>query len=569
MKQQAQAIGSVINLFKSRLQPICKKYWITIVIFLLAPYLVLIPLFQYETWCGGHDADGTIFNAWSMVKTLREWPHLPICWQPDNCGFRGNPYWSFYQPISNIAIYLISLFTSLIDSNYLFLAMKLAVYVSFLISEIGMFFLLKTIFKNSSSVNLISAYGAIIYLLSPYRFIDLYSRNAYSELWVFPWMPFYMLGFYKLFFEGDKKGWILIAITTPCLFLSHLMPSFIFILIVHLSFLIFLIVKRNPIGYIKENKSIFLWWLIANLAGGILSSFYIFPAMNVIKYLNGDIIGFDRVSLDNILNHISWCYDLLNISNFKGSWQVGQLFLISFAVLNFLIFTRKKSPLKDLMLYLSISVIVTFVFLVSRTLWQHLPHFFYNLQFSWRLFLVYSLFCSIIVALIVSELNIKIPVLIIMLLFHFYTGERFLHYGSDDRIAKHYDVESWLNGHYRKDYTTTNNYSPHSILPKTTDPVLFNFKHADEVGTNEKYSNTFLFNLRPGVSILSHFRKGNIFTYEFLADSPSFLIFKQYFYPSWKLYIDSKKSDGLYLAEQGFIGFEVPKGRHTIRLQSN
>jgi len=447
--------------------------------------------------------------------------------------------------------------------------MKLAVYVSFLISEIGMYFLLKTIFKNSSSANLISTYGAIIYLLSPYRFIDLYSRNAYSELWVFPWMPFYMLGFYKLFFEGDKRGWIFIALATPCLLLSHLIPSFIFILIVHLSFLIFLTVKRNLIGYIKENRNIFLWWFIANSVGGILSSLYIFPAMNVIKYLNGDIIGFDRVSLDNILNHISWCYDLLNISNFKGSWQVGQLFLVSFVVLNFLIFTRKQSPLKDLMLYLSISVIITFVFLMSRTLWQHLPPFFYNLQFSWRLFLVYSLFCSIIVALIVSELNIKIPVLIIMLLFHFYTGERFLHYGGDDRIAKHYDVESWLNGHYRKDYTTTNNYSPHSILPKTTEPVLFNFKHADEVGTNEKYSNTFLFNLSPSVSILSHFRKGNIFTYEFLADSSTFLIFKQYFYPSWKLYIDSKKSDGLYLAEQGFIGFEVPKGRHIIKLQSN
>ena len=529
-----------------------------------------MPLFKYETWPGGHDSNGTIFNAWSMVETLRKDFHLPLLWQADNCGFKGNPYWAFYQPFSCFVIYLISLLASTVQDNYFFPSMKWAVYASFLISEITMFFLLKTISKDSEIKNLVSGYGALIYLLAPYRFIDLYSRNAYAELWVFPWMPLYLLGFYKLFFSKELSGWYLIAISTPLLFFSHLMPSFFFILIVHLGFLLSLLFQKRFFLFINQNLHIIFWWFISNVIGIILSSFYVFPAINVVKSINGDIIGFDRVSLGNVLEHISWCYAMLDLSNFKGAWQVGQLYLLSFVVLIFLIFfTKRTMQHKDFIIFLCMSTLVTFIFLMSRTLWEHLPKVLYSLQFSWRLFTAYSFLCSVIVALLVNELKIKIPILILLLLFHFYTGERFLHYGSEDVVAKHFDAESWLNGHYRQNYTTLNNYSPHSILPKTSEPVFFSFDHADEIGTNEKFSNTYLLNLKPGVNILSYEHRGNTFVYELLLDNPAFIIFKQYFYPTWELYIDLKRSKNLYLTDFGYVGFEVPTGRHIIRLRSN
>ena len=545
-----------------------KKYIFLSIIFLSSSYFVLIPFLKYETWLGGHDSTGTIFNAWSMVKTLREDFHLPLYWQPDNCGYKGNPYWAFYQPLSYAMVYFSSIFTSLFDRNYLFSALKLAVYLSFLISEIGMYFLLRSIFRDSKIREFVSVYGAIIYLLSPYRFIDLYSRNAYSELWVFPWMPLYFLGFYKLFFLKEKNGWILITISTPLLVFSHLMPSFFFILIVTVGFLFFKLIQRNLLNFFKEDKLQIIWWFIGSMAGGAISLLYILPAMNVIKYINGDIMGFDRVSLDNVLNHISWCYDMLDLLNFKGSWQVGQTFLISFFVLNFLLLTKRKSHNVNLMVFLNILVIITFVFLMSRILWAHVPAILYSLQFSWRLFLIYSFFCSIILALLINELNLRIPILILILAFHFYTGERFLHYGGEDIVAKYYDVESWLNTLYKKHFTTTNNYSPRSILPKTSNPVFFNFDHADQLGDNERYSNTYLMNLKPGINILSHEHLGNTFIYELSLDCASFLIFKQFFYPSWELYIDSKKSD-IYLTEKGYIGFEVPKGKHIVKIRSN
>ena len=564
-----QTTEDVTKKLKISILDFIKNYGLIGAVFVIAPIIVLMPLFNYETWCAGHDSDGTIFNAWTMVRTLREWPHFPISWQPDNCGFKGNPYWSFYQPLSNIMIYFTSLITSLFDSNYIFSAMKGAVYISFLISEIAMFMLISCILKDSQRKNLISTFTAIVYLCAPYRFIDLYSRNAYSELWVFPWMPFYLLGIYKLFFLKEKKGWIYIAFATPCLFWSHLMPSFFFIMIIHLGFLFYLLVKRNLKNYIVENKNILFWWFISNLIGITLAGFYVFPAMSVIKFLNGDIIGFDRVSLNNVLDHIKWCFDMLDLGNFKGAWQVGQLYLIAFIILNLFLFTKKKSRYSDFMIFLNTSLIITFIFLMSRTLWEHLPPILYGLQFSWRLFVVYSVLASIVVALLVNELDIKIPILVILFIFHYYTGERFLHYGGKDVVANLFNVESWINDLYGNNFTTTNNYSPHSILPKTTEPVLFNFKHADETGTNERFSNTFLVNPKPGINILSHERIGNKFIYNLLLDSSSYIVFKQYFFPSWELYIDSKKSNNIYLADQGFIGLDLPKGYHKIEIRSN
>lgn len=540
-------------------------------VFFAAAVYVLFPMFKYESWPSGHDSTGTVFNSWTMIKALRENFHFPLIWQPENCGFKGNPYWAFYQPLSYFTVYLVSAVSAFFSSDYVFWGLKGATFLSFFISEVTMFFLLREIFKESKKKNLIATFGSLIYLLSPYRFIDLYSRNAYSELWVFPWMPLYFLGFYKLLFLKEKNGVYFLIISTPLLFLSHLMPSFFFLLIVNSGFIVFLILKRSLKTYIKENSKIIIYWFIGNLIGGLLSSIYILPAMSVIKFLNGDIIGFDRVSLNNVLEHISWCFDMLNLKNFNGPWQAGQLFLVSFFILLFLsLFNNKKlnPTFGDLRLYLIIITAITFAFLMSKTLWDHAPKEFYTLQFSWRLFLIYSFICSLIVGLLAFELNLKIIVLVLLLSFHFYTGKRFLYYGGDNVIKGFYDVESWINKLYRKDFTTTNNYSPHSILPKTTEPLIFSFRHADELATNEKYSNSYFLNLNPGINILSHKHYGNKFAYELLADNSTFLIFKQFYYPSWKLYIDSKEKE-IYVSEFGYIGFEIPSGQHKILLETN
>src|SRR3989338_8605827 len=84
------------------------KWTKTIAIVIVAPYLVLIPLFKYETWPWGHDATTTIFSAWETIKTLREDFHLPYRWQADDHAFNGNPFMLFYQPTSYIVVYLMS-----------------------------------------------------------------------------------------------------------------------------------------------------------------------------------------------------------------------------------------------------------------------------------------------------------------------------------------------------------------------------------------------------------------------------------------------------------------------------
>lgn len=538
-----------------------------VAVFLFAPYYVLKPLFAYETWPTGHDSNGTIFNAWTMIKALRENFHLPLIWQPENCGYKGNPYWAFYQPISYFVVYLVSLIASVFDYDYVYSSLKGAVYISFLISEITMFILLREIFKDSENKNTFCLFGSIIYLLSPYRFIDLYSRNAYSELWVFPWMPIYLLGFYKLVFKKDISGAYFIAIGMPLLFLSHLMPSFFFVSILNIALILYLLFKKEFKSFFT-NKKLASAYVFSNIAGGLISCLYVLPAMGVIKYLNGDITGFDRVNIETVMKHIPWVFDMLDIKNFNGPWQVGQLFLVSFAILTIVILMNKKNNHQGLLQFLFIAMVITFGLLMSKTFWTHAPKQLYTLQFPWRLFLIYSCFCTIILSVLVKEFKVAIPLLALLVAFHFHTGKRFLKYGGEEVVIKHYDTESWINVLYKNHFTTTNNYAPHSILPKTTDPILFNFRHADVLGQNEKEPNTYLVNQKPGVNILSHFHKGNVYTYNLQLDSPAFLTFKQYYYPTWKLKIDSKKEE-LYFTEKGFIGFEVPEGKHKVEISTN
>ena len=547
-----------------------EKLWSLIFIILLigVPIYILIPLFEYETWPGGHDSTTTVFCSWNIIEILTENFHFPIAWQAEDHEFNGNAFWLFYQPLSYFVVFLMSLISSFLGKTSPFLAMKLAVFMSFIISEIGIFLLIRTILKDSEYKNKAATFGALVYLLAPYRIIDLYSRNAYSELWVFPWMPFYLLGFYKLFFEKEIKGAYILAISTACLFLSHLIPSFYFILILHLAFVLFLLLKRRVFSFLTKSKKIIGAWFLAQVAGLTLCSFYIFPVLSNLKYSIGDTFGFDRSNLKHIVEHINWTFFMLEPDNFDREWQVGQLFLAGLVIVNLFIFFGKKSLHKDLMIFLNLSVLITFIFLMSETIWEYLPEKLYAIQFPWRLFLIYSFIGSVILALLANEFRLHIIILVVLLGFHFYTGKRFLNYGREDMISKYYDTESWNNEFSRKHYTTANGAISYGFLPKTSQPTLFNFHYQNYIGKHEKSSNTFLLNVKPGVNIISHSRKGSSFDYELSLANSTFLIFTQYFYPTWELYIDSKKSDNIYLTENGYIGFEVPKGKHHVKIVS-
>ena len=546
-----------------------KKYGLISAIFLLAPYYVLTPLFKFQTWHSAHDSTGTIVAAWSIVKTLREDLHFPVVWFPDDFVFNGSPFWGFYQPLSYLIVYIMSLITSNFDKNYIFSALKAAVYLSFLISELGMFLLIRTILKQSSIKNIIGVFGGLLYLLSPYRFIDLYSRSAYSELWVFAWIPFYFLGFYQLLFHKEPKASILISLSVIFLFASHFMPSLFFVIFMNLGFLIFLILKRNLFAFINENPKLILYWAVSHFIGFLFSCFYLIPAMLNIKYVVGDITGFERINLAHVLEHVSWCFGMLDLTNFNGPWQVGQIFLLGVIAFNFYLLSNKNQKFRELLVFLNILIMINFLFLMSKTLWGILPNPLYALQFSWLLFLVYSFIASLIISLFVYEIKLKVHFLIILLAMHFYTGYRFLYYGQGDVVAQYFNVESWINDIYKKSFVTSIGGIAYSLLPKTHSPTLFNYVNQTQLGNNEKYSNTSLLDLKPGVNINYFNRKGNTYKYEFLSERPFFIIFKQYFYPSWKLYIDSKESKNIYLTNYGFIGFEVAQGRHSVTIKTN
>ncbi|MBI2995632.1 MAG: hypothetical protein HYY52_02860 [Candidatus Melainabacteria bacterium] len=538
-------------------------------IFLYVPYHTLKPLFLCETWHGGHDGGGTVFNAWSIVTILQENFHLPLCWLPENFGYKGNPFWQYYQPLPYLVIYLCSIFVSALYKTDVYLSLKLSTYLSFVISELCMFFLLKTIFKNSPNATLTSIFGSLIYLFAPYRFIDLYARSAYSELWIFSWIPLYFLGFYKLFFLKDKTGCVQIAVSMSLLLLSHFMPSIFFLIILYIGFLIFKVVRKELGNFIKEDLVIIKWCAISNLIGMCISSFYTLPLINCKKYLFGDIAGFDGMSLEAVKYHIVVAVNMLNPLSYNYHWRVGQVYFLSILFLNFMLLSKKKLRFRHLLFFLNVVIFIAMFFICGNILWEHLPPIFYSLQFPWRLFVVYSFFGSLIIALIANEFKLTLPILVLILSLHIYTTNRFIP-GSigPGFVYNYYNIESWINDIYKKQFSSLNGGSfAHGFLPKTSFPVLFNFSPSPDTTGDENNPTNYLI-IKPGINILSHKKNASTFIYELFLEKSNFIVLRQYFYPTWKAYLDSKETD-LYLTDLGYIGVDVPKGKHILEIRSN
>ena len=87
-------------------------------------------------------------------------------------------------------------------------ALKIVKFLVIFLSGITMYLLASKLFKNKN-------YGlmsSIFYISSSYFFVDMYSRDALNESFVFIFMPLIFLGIYYLFNEHDKTKFYLLHI---------------------------------------------------------------------------------------------------------------------------------------------------------------------------------------------------------------------------------------------------------------------------------------------------------------------------------------------------------------------
>lgn len=256
-------------------------------------------------------------------------------------------------------------------------ALKIVKFLVIFLSGITMYLLASKLFKNKN-------YGlmsSIFYISSSYFFVDMYSRDALNESFVFIFMPLIFLGIYYLFNEHDKTKFYLSFVGGYIgMMYSHLVLSVWFTIF----FIIFLLLFIKDILK-KEN---FISLITAALLILIFTSPFTVPMIE--HMLNGEYIVFTRefdiltwtLQLKHFFVQI---FDVTGKNNLLYTSFNIVLIILSFMTL-FKLFSKKTpSYRKKYIMGFLLIIIMSIFFVCNNTIWHFTPNFLNNIQFPWRI----------------------------------------------------------------------------------------------------------------------------------------------------------------------------------------
>lgn len=388
---------------------IIKKYW-HLILLTLVILLVSWPLFLPGYF--PHQDDLQIMRIFEMRKCFTDF-QIPCRWVPDMGWGNGYPLFNYY---SAFPYYVGGLLSFLL--GYIWAA-KTVFFLSIVISGISMYFLCRELFDKISAVC-----AASLYILAPYKALDLYVRGALAESVALALIPLVLYFILKLI-KTKKIIYFLGAVFSLGAFLtSHNIMTLFFLPLYFIWCLYWLIsLKRNA-------------WLItifATLLGFGISVFFVIPAYFEKSLVQSDsLISMDFnfrahfISIEQLLFDKSWGYGTSSLGDSEISSQIGwpywwlAVFFIFAAI--FLIIVQKFKQIinKDKLFIFLFSLIVfcLSVFMMhirSSFIWEKI-HILSYVQFPWR-FLSLSIFSSSILGgLLISLFKGKLQFILMFLL---------------------------------------------------------------------------------------------------------------------------------------------------------
>jgi hypothetical protein len=181
-------------------------------------------------------------------------------------GGLGSPVFFFYAPLP---YYITTLFKPLMSGGiYGTLHLGASVALAIIASGLAAYLWLKEIAGREAA-----ATAAILYMLMPYHLaVDVYTRDAFAEVWAFVWMPLMLYCVRRLASGASKFAMTGLALTYAALITTHLPTTLIFSL-VPLCYAFF---ACEPHG--RRWRSALLA-ACGMLLGAGLASIYLLPAM--------------------------------------------------------------------------------------------------------------------------------------------------------------------------------------------------------------------------------------------------------------------------------------------------
>ena len=205
-----------------------------------------------------HDSNPHISRMIAFHTALMDGQRPPM-WAKEMLGGIGSPVMMLnYQLPYYVGEAWVRLGMTYFDSY------KLTLALSFLISGLAMYLCMRQRFAVLPAL-----IGAVVYLLAPYRLVDIYVRGAYGEAMSFIFPPLILLGYYR-----KSIPWLILGWTG--LFLTHPLASAAFTLF-FLGYSLFVSDKGEKLAVLRRHG-------IAFTVACLIAAFNLLPTLTLTKY---------------------------------------------------------------------------------------------------------------------------------------------------------------------------------------------------------------------------------------------------------------------------------------------
>lgn len=498
------------------------KNHIVFLFFILVTISITTPFFK-QGFFTLHDGEQHLARIAAFVNAFRNHNLIPRFVPYFNKGF-GHPVLIFQYPLGNyLGAILFMIGFSIFD------AIKIIYFCSLFLSAYFMYLYVKKISSLEAAVT-----AGLLYLLAPYRLVNIYVRGALGEIIAFVFMPLIFLYIEELADTKRLESVFKLAIAVALIILAHNVTSLLFL---PFAFLYCLIKVKNKI----------LFCFLPFFIGLLLSCFSWFPAFFEARYtfrdkIMGNMFSDHFLTLKQLITS-PWGYgNSVAGPNDGMSFEVGKIHLILVLLtLIFAIFTNRQYLKKKIPFFMGLLISIFMTLSISEFFWLHVPLIKYA-PFPWRFLSLIVFFSSIIGSSAINYFKYKkVAFLIITILLLFMTFP----------IAKPGKVIGKNTDYFHYTGTTTTYKENETVW--SSGPMDYFFKNKIDIISGE--AKIYNFNQK----YLSH-------SFELIVKNRTLILDNTLYFPGWRVFINNKKIIPEFQNQnyRGLITFTVEPGKYNI-----
>jgi hypothetical protein len=350
--------------------------WIILAVSLFAWAPLLTPAYFFQA----HDAPHSVFFLVEFDQTFRDgylWPR----WSPDFSFGYGYPLFNIYSPLAFYAAEILHL---------LGLSFVTAVKAMYILATVGaglaMYLFARRLFGREAGL-----LAAAVYMLAPYRLLDIYVRSSFSEFVALALLPLVMWAFAELITAPSMRRVALAGLVYGILALTHHTSLFTFTPFLAIYILYLLIETWRANGRERALRAA-LHTALGGVLGLALAAVYLVPMLAELRYINLGQWTAYNYSYDQHFVYISqllspfWGYGYSGPGLNDGmSFQLGAVMLV-LAIFGGWLAVGRRIPQRGTVL-LCLALTAGIVWLMSpaaQLAWTALP-IASLVQFPWRL----------------------------------------------------------------------------------------------------------------------------------------------------------------------------------------